>query len=209
MEALTLKQQPCFGAATVMQGQEVVQVVRGDTFTYVNSESKQTSMCKTGQASDPEGKALCWVQATFKGITGWLPIARGTFSNALCDATNAQAESFVAQCASEALAQCRTVVAAGGLDVYAKQCSSAAFRLSKHLDKCSQFDFILGSKTSSSCGDGKTWLGIRYREETIVNDVAVVRQQLGWVAVGADNAYVAECPADACSSETKITAANA
>jgi hypothetical protein len=162
MEPVSMKQQPCFSADTVKRDGVPVTLVRGDTFTFVNADSKQTSMCKTNQPSDPKGKALCWVQAGFQGAFGWLPVGRGSYTSAFCDSAGSQTESFiVSTCATEALVQCRTVIATGGLDVYVKPCNSAAYKLPKHLDKCSQFDFIFGSKTDSICSDGLKWVGIR------------------------------------------------
>jgi hypothetical protein len=97
-----MKQEPCYGSATVKLGTQPVELARGDTFIYKNTDSKQTSMCKTYAPSDPVGRALCWVQAVYKGSTGWLPIARGPFKDAFCSAdTTSEIQSFVVDTCGE------------------------------------------------------------------------------------------------------------
>lgn len=94
-ETLTLKRDPCFGSATVFVNNTPAELVRGDTNSYINNDSMQTSMCKIGAASDPPGSTLCWVQGSYKGVVGWLPVARGTFKDAFCSADPQAAQSFV------------------------------------------------------------------------------------------------------------------
>lgn len=96
-EILTMKQEPCFGSAAILVNSTPVELVRGDTFNYTSTDSKQTSMCQTGAASDPPGSTLCWVRGSFKGVTGWLPVARGSFKDAFCSADPQAAQSFVTE----------------------------------------------------------------------------------------------------------------
>jgi hypothetical protein len=105
-ETLTMRQEPCFGSAAIVIGNTLVELVRGDTFEYINTDSKQTSMCRSGAASDPPGRMLCWVQGSFKGVNGWLPVARGTFKDAFCSADPETAQSFVAESCGESGLAC-------------------------------------------------------------------------------------------------------
>jgi hypothetical protein len=95
-----MKSEPCYTLGVSISGRApnvfVANLSRGDTFTYANTDSKQTSAC--GAASDPPGGTLCWVKATTSDGTkvGWVPVARGTFKNAFCDALGSNtAESLV------------------------------------------------------------------------------------------------------------------
>jgi hypothetical protein len=94
-ETLNMRQEPCFGSAIKKIGSTPIELVRGETFNYLNTDSKQTSMCKSGAASDPPGRTLCWVQGSFKGVDGWVPVGRGTFKDAFCTADPETTQSFV------------------------------------------------------------------------------------------------------------------
>jgi hypothetical protein len=98
-EGVTMKSEPCYMLGASIGGRApnalVAELARGDTITYSNTDSKQTSAC--GAASDPPGRTLCWVKATTSdgSKTGWVPVARGSFQNAFCDALGS-VESLVA-----------------------------------------------------------------------------------------------------------------
>jgi len=81
-----MKTQPCYTLDIPQLPNSVVaNLSRGDVVTYTNTDSKQTSACGSLQAAP--GKELCWIQATTStGVTGWIPVGRGTFSDAFCTA---------------------------------------------------------------------------------------------------------------------------
>uniref|UniRef100_A0A383W3J3 Uncharacterized protein n=1 Tax=Tetradesmus obliquus TaxID=3088 RepID=A0A383W3J3_TETOB len=147
-ETLTMKQGPCFGSATVLVGSTPAELVRGDTFVYTNTDSKQTSMCKTGAASDPPGRTLCWVQGSFKGVMGWLPVGRGTFKDAFCSAEPQAAQSFV----TESCVPYDVVVYGSGLGGIAAALTARATLESQITPKGSRLPRVLLIATDSKLG---------------------------------------------------------
>jgi hypothetical protein len=100
-EGLTLRAGPCMTAAPVLSAD----LVRGETVSFTNTYSKQTSRC----GSPPEAgvKPLCWVQATVtkrnKKYTGFLPAVRGWepgsgFTSAFCDVASPQEPLLLQPC---------------------------------------------------------------------------------------------------------------
>lgn len=85
-------------------------LARGDTVTYLNTDSKQTSRC--GGPPDPGVKPLCWAQVTVtrsgQNFTGFVPAVRGWqpgvgFTNAFCDVQAIQEPLLLEPCGGCAL----------------------------------------------------------------------------------------------------------
>jgi hypothetical protein len=104
----------------------------------------------------------------------------------------------IAAAARDLYTECRQVVSAEELQVYATPCSSTTAALvspAKTFPRCSRFEFVVG-ETVKQCQGARAsnceWIKVRYADGN-------ERLQIGWVASScAGVAKVAQCPADAC-----------
>lgn len=90
---------PCPTAPAIQVGgrfkAEDLRIPAKANFTYFDMNSRQTSACSQYGYS-PEDSTTCWVQGTYQNITGWVPIATGTYVDPVCTlAFDAQADFLV------------------------------------------------------------------------------------------------------------------
>lgn len=85
-----MKSQPCYSLNIPgLDNKVVANLTRGGTVTFDDTNTKQTSRCGSNQ--DPLGKSLCWIMAkTASGKPGWVPAARGSFTDAFCGTAPSQ-----------------------------------------------------------------------------------------------------------------------
>lgn len=75
---VTMREAPCLTAPAVKRrGQEVV-IPPGDTFEYLDRNSRQSGSCASyGFKVDAnQTHAFCWVLGEYQGLTGWVPVQR-------------------------------------------------------------------------------------------------------------------------------------
>lgn len=84
------------------------------------------------------------------------------------------------------------MVASPGVDVYRTPCKDAAHPPLVWLKRCARFDYVVGTVTNSSCGDGSQYLMLRYRD-----DAGVL--QYGWLPMAKGATVVDHCPSGYCT----------
>lgn len=99
-DGLKLYTAPCSNAPVVQKNGRDVVIKQGDTFRYLDRNSRQSSDCAGYGYDDPVSEIVflfspvnvtglpdfCWVMASYKGITGWVQTqeAPNGFTSALC-----------------------------------------------------------------------------------------------------------------------------
>lgn len=92
-DGLNLYTAPCSNAPVVQKSGRDVVIKQGDTFQYLDRNSRQSTDCAGFGYGDPVTSTpikglpnYCWVLASYKGITGWVQTqeAPGGSTSALC-----------------------------------------------------------------------------------------------------------------------------